>query len=225
VIFAKIEDVYSPLFEFPSSMQDMPRDLFTEAFYPRRSVLIANKKQEIDHTPSVSALLASLYHQHHRQPCRLIEDWNRYPLEALRRGVEVLSKEALLQILDRLLRDFNAYRSGLPDLFFYDPQPLFVEVKSEADSLKEHQIEWQQFLAESAGIPVEVLLINHSKRKVHSVIQQLSERDHKIITTPLSHDLREDNQNVKRQQPAKSGCLSRVMLLAGVIVFFIWIAT
>ena len=169
VIFARIEGVYTPGFgDFPSKLQDMPQDMFTGEFYRRREAIIRNRMKALHEVPSVGDVIAIAWREHRNKPCRPIEDWGRYSFEELKHGSEALTTAQLLQIMDRLLHDFNNNRSGMPDLFFFAPTPVFVEVKSESDSLRENQVEWQQFLSQSVGAPVELLLINHSERKVMS---------------------------------------------------------
>jgi hypothetical protein len=87
-----------------------------------------------------------------------------------------LTRDQLLLIMDRLLVDFNSHRSGLPDLFFYQPDPLFVEVKSESDSLKDNQLDWLQFLSSEVQVATEVLLVNHQNQKTEAIRRLLETR-------------------------------------------------
>lgn len=51
VIFARLPGVYSPEFdEFPSTMQDMPIDFFSEEFYSKRKSLIDKRISELTKT-------------------------------------------------------------------------------------------------------------------------------------------------------------------------------
>ena len=66
-----------------------------------------------------------------------------------------LTPSELIKIMERLISDFNHYRSGFPDLFlFKERKPLFVEVKSEREKIAKHQTEWHKYLSEVVGIKV-----------------------------------------------------------------------
>lgn len=174
VLFARIDGAFTPRWGFPSRRQDMPRDLFTEDFYDNRQDIIRNRMAELAHVDSIERALTRAHKQNHGKPCRPIEDWGQFSLGQLVAGVQSLPRQALLQILHRLLRDFDTHRSGLPDLFLCAPHPCFVEVKAETDSLRDNQVEWLHFLAQTLGLRAGVLLINHSGRKVRSVTRMLA---------------------------------------------------
>jgi len=177
VIFARITGVYSPrLGKFPNALQDMPNDFFMRDFYAKRLTMIERRMQELRNCASVSRVLSTAYSAYKGVACRPIEDWNRYSLHDLSVGAESLTREQLLLIMNRLLADFNTYRSGLPDLFFYEPNPLFVEVKSESDSIRDNQLHWLQFLSGNVGVAVEVLLVNHHQDKAESMRKTLETR-------------------------------------------------
>jgi hypothetical protein len=62
-----------------------------------------------------------------------------------------------MQIMHRLLVNFNENRSGLPDLFLAcDDKPLFSEVKSERERVADHQIDWMLYLRDEADVAVEI---------------------------------------------------------------------
>jgi hypothetical protein len=63
--------------------------------------------------------------------------------------------------LHRLLHTFSSNRSGLPDLIVVRPDGLgFAEVKSENDKVSPGQRQWQEFLASTLGLRVDLCLIN-----------------------------------------------------------------
>ena len=169
IIFARIRGVYSPLLgRFPSRFQDMPHDFFSRDFYTKRSTLIEKRMEELRSCASISGILSYAYSIHRGEPCRPIEDWNKYSIKELGEGTEALARNQLLRIMKRLLTNFGGYRSGLPDLFFFKPSPLFVEVKSESDSMRSNQVDWLQFLSESVGVAVEILLVNYRQSKLET---------------------------------------------------------
>jgi len=175
VIFAKLRGVYSPaLGEFPGRPQDMPHDFFSDDFYRKRVDMIRHRIRELREIARVSQSVRDSYFQNKGKPCRPIWNWDRYSVDSLCAGVDSVSKDQLFAIMNRLLVDFNHNRSGLPDLFFYSPKPLFVEVKASSDSLRGNQVEWLRFLAQTLRLPVEVLLADHTNTKIDSVKKLLA---------------------------------------------------
>jgi Fanconi-associated nuclease 1 len=165
VIFAQLPGVYTPEFgAFPSRLQDMPRDFFTDDFYPRRERLIEKRIVDLTRSklfglrkPNIEAELRNAFRRHKGQPCRPI-DWNRiHSIDDLLAAPRVLTDEQLMRIMQRLLVDFDHNRSGLPDLFLYrNQEPLFCEVKSEKERVASHQIGWLHYLKDEVNVPVEI---------------------------------------------------------------------
>ena len=165
VIYAKIPGVYSEAFgDFPSKMQDMPRDLFGEEFYPRRGEIIKQRFRSLQGSglfrrseKNISVEIRNAYKAHHGKPCRLI-DWNRYGnVEQLELAGNLLSMEQLEGIMNRLLVDFSNNRRGLPDLFLScRGEPIFSEIKSQHESVRDEQLAWLKFLREQLNLTVEI---------------------------------------------------------------------
>ena len=81
-----------------------------------------------------------------------------------------MDKNSFLEILTRLISNFNAKRSGLPDLIVFNNDILFFsEVKSEKDRISDNQREWHKFLAQ-LNLKVDLFFINHSERKINNII-------------------------------------------------------
>lgn len=168
VVYAKIPGAYSDVFgDFPSQMQDMPRDLFSEEFYSRRKGLIETRLRSLGGDKpggpfrgNISSEIRGAYRAHHGKPCRIL-DWDKYPdVKQLEFAGERLSTAHIAGIMIRLLRDFNNNRRGMPDLFLScDRTPLFAEVKSEKESVKDEQIAWLRFLRDELGIRAEICRI------------------------------------------------------------------
>lgn len=166
VIFAKLPGVYTPQFgEFPSKMQDMPRDFFYPQFYQRRKVMIENRIKDM-YSPKLFGLvkkspeseLRSAFQLYYGRPCRPIENWQRYSIDSLAIATQVLNENQLMSIMLRLLENFTDNRKGLPDLFLISQngEPLFAEVKGEKEKIADHQIAWHHFLKDQVHIPVEI---------------------------------------------------------------------
>ncbi len=165
VIFAKLPGVYEPLFgPFPSSMQDMPRDMFSSDFFSKRKKLINTRHSQIigsnrfsfkGTTPEKEFKIS--WKKHHGMPCRLIENWNRFSIKEYILTLRLLEFDQLVKIMDRLLQDFNRNRRGFPDLFLvHESSPLFVEVKRKGEKISQPQHDWHKFLVDDVGINVEI---------------------------------------------------------------------
>ena len=165
VVYAKFSDVFEPAFgSFPSQMQDIPQDIFTNEFHTRRQKMIeARHKSLVEpslfglRTPSPERELRSAWKKHKGKSCRFFDQWQKFSVDELALAPEVLSHSQLIEIMGRLLRDFNNNRRGLPDLFLAnDKQPLFVEVKSERERIARHQLDWHKFLTQNVGVQVAI---------------------------------------------------------------------
>lgn len=167
-IFAPIPGVFNG-FELNSRMNDMPMDFFKPDFYQKRKNLLNNKIMRLKDA-NLESEVSKSYNQNFGKCCRPIEDWNRYTLNELLIPTKVMDKNAFLGILTRLISNFGAKRSGLPDLIiFNDSELFFSEVKSEKDRVSDNQREWHGFLVEKMNLRVDLFLINHSERKIKNV--------------------------------------------------------
>jgi hypothetical protein len=165
VIYAKLPEAFTPaLGGFPSKMQDIPRDMFKQDFYERRRRLVEQRHKSLTQ-PKLFGILASspeseikkAWNKHRGKACRFFGDWQKFTIEELALAPRILNHEQLIAIMERLLRDFNNHRRGLPDLFLgKDQQPLFVEVKQQHERVSQPQLEWHEFLVTKVGIPTEV---------------------------------------------------------------------
>lgn len=114
--------------------------------------------------------ISKSYKKNYGKCCRPIEDWNRYTLDELLIPIKVMDKNAFLGILTRLISNFNAKRSGLPDLIVFNNKELFFsEVKSEKDTISDNQKEWHRFLVEKMKLKVDLFLINQSEKKINNI--------------------------------------------------------
>jgi hypothetical protein len=167
IIFSKIDGVWSPEFgqEFPNEYQDMPRDLFSDNFYSTRENLFKNRIKELGHV-NIKEKLVDSYNSNFKKRCRLIENWDKFSIDQLCVAVDLIEKDEFLKIIERLFKDFNYNRAGLPDLFVYsNDKYFFVEVKSEKDKISPKQTEWHSFLSDELGIDVEIFLVNKNNKE------------------------------------------------------------
>jgi len=165
VVFARLPNVYNPrLGEFPSRLQDIPRDVFSAEFYARRNKMIAARHEALSSrgvlglgSTSPGQELRKAWGRHKGKTCRFFDKWQKFSVDDLALATRVLSHEQLVMIMTRLLQDFNANRRGLPDLFLVKgSEPLFVEVKAEREKVDTAQQAWHKYLAEEVRVRVEL---------------------------------------------------------------------
>jgi hypothetical protein len=165
IVYARLPNVFEPRFgEFPSRLQDIPRDIFSAEFYSRRKGLIAARNDAL-WRPGVLGLgstspeqeLRKAWGRHKGKPCRFFEKWQKFTVEDLALAAKVLAHDQLVAIMTRLLGNFGENRRGLPDLFLVkDDAPLFAEVKAQREKVSPAQEAWHKYLVEAAGIEVEI---------------------------------------------------------------------
>jgi len=161
-------------------MNGMPHDFFSDDFYNRRKQIILNRINELNASDIVAKLVIS-YDKNKGKICRPIENWNKYSKDNLIEPFQYIDKKNILEICHRLLKNFNSYRSGLPDLLVYsDSDCFFAEVKSKNDRLSESQVNWHNFLSENLDLKVELFLVNHSDRQVSNLESDKS-KDSEIL--------------------------------------------
>ncbi|SFL70069.1 CFI-box-CTERM domain-containing protein [Pelosinus propionicus] len=161
-------DDFNKYYDPTVSINGMPSDLFKTEFYPRRKALITNKIQELSHK-NIEEILRKSYHLHFNTNCRLIENWSKYSVDQLAIATQLVDRDKLLCILERILNNINENRAGLPDLIIYDDKDFFFgEVKSENDKLSDKQKDWISFL-ESLNLTSNLYVINHSNKQIENI--------------------------------------------------------
>lgn len=188
----KFEDYYNLLVN--TDMLDMPDDFFNENFYyVRREAInhkIKNLKIESNAYDSMIETLNSNYHKNYGKRCRGIYDWDKYKLEQLRMPIEVLEKEQILLIFDRLLHDYSCYNLGFPDLIVMNKEEFFfVEVKSKNDSLSKQQVEWHDYLMNESKIDVKLFSVNKTERQINNLKKKYDNIPKKDYSFKLSFDI------------------------------------
>lgn len=167
VIFAKLPNAFKPELSILPSQQDMPLDFFTSDFYSRREKIILKRINELTQPkmfgiqkPDIEKEVRLMFKKNYGRPCRPIV-WDKFTLDELTLAAKILSHGQIVKIMHRLLQNFVEYRSGLPDLFLSSGEKaLFVEVKSEAEKVSEHQFTWLEFLQNQIGVNVEICRIS-----------------------------------------------------------------
>jgi len=162
------------------SLNGMPADFFKDNFYTNRKELIQNRIKELRNR-KIDELIESSYKANKNKTCRLIEDWNKYTVDQLTAPLRIIDRENLFKMLEWLLMDFNGRRAGIPDLVvFNDSEFFFAEVKSENDSISQKQLDWHLFL-EKTGFKVELVLINHTEKKVQSILKKYESPSRSVV--------------------------------------------
>ena len=160
---------FEQAYNFALEFNGIPNDFFKDTFYEVRKDAIKHRMIELEKA-NLSDEIENSYNKHYGMLCRPIQNWNKYTLNDLLLSTNNIQNKQLLSIMDRLIRNFNQNRSGLPDLTLIDNDNnlFFVEVKSKKDTLSENQIKWHEYLVENARIPVEIFTINKSRRQINN---------------------------------------------------------
>lgn len=175
VIFQKLPDVFDDRLsrDYPAPGQDIPSDLFTPAFYPKRKEAFEARRAELA-AKGLSQPLRLALQRHEAKPTRLLEFLPRLEPDELMLAASKVDTEAALKILDRLSWDYSTNRSGLPDLLIWAETPTLFEVKGPSDSVRQNQVDWLRFAAGGCGIPSAVFAIGWSDRKLGNLARRLS---------------------------------------------------
>ena len=189
---ARFEEYYNLLVN--NDMFDMPNDFFNTNFYLVRREAINQKLKEFKmesnlNDPMIETLYSN-YNKNYGKRCRGIYDWDKYKLEELRIPIDILEKEQVLLILDRMIHDFAYYRSGFPDLIVMNNEDFFlVEVKSKNDSLSERQVMWHDYLMNEAKIDVKIFFVNKTERQVNNLKKKYNNIPKNDYSFKLSCDI------------------------------------
>ena len=189
---ARFEEYYNLLVN--NDMFDMPNDFFNTNFYLVRREAINQKLKEFKmesnlNDPMIETLYSN-YNKNYGKRCRGIYDSDKYKLEELRIPIDILEKEQVLLILDRMIHDFAYYRSGFPDLIVMNNEDFFlVEVKSKNDSLSERQVMWHDYLMNEAKIDVKIFSVNKTERQVNNLKKKYNNIPKNDYSFKLSCDI------------------------------------
>ena len=101
VVFARLPNVYEPsLGEFPSRLQDIPRDIFSTEFYTRRKDLIAARHQALSGrgllglgSTSPERELRKAWTRHSGKTGRFFDKWQKFNVDDQALGTRIQSHE------------------------------------------------------------------------------------------------------------------------------------
>jgi len=154
------EEIYT--LDVPDVFRDpgqlLPLDWDTDHFYQARKEEIDARIEELKGMSSkqlgdLVEGIAQVY-----QDISSMVSWSYFTPSTLAELTECFQPLALITVLERMIKDHRAYRSGLPDLTVWDTnnkQCRLVEVKGPGDRLSTKQILWIRFL-NSVGVHAEV---------------------------------------------------------------------
>lgn len=107
---------------FINEIQYIPMDLYSEEFYKNRKIDIDQRLKEIRDGWSSDELcffIVQIWENHSHKRSLIIQDLIEHPDE-LNQIVCCIGRECLAILLERLIKDFKQFYSGLPDLFVWN---------------------------------------------------------------------------------------------------------
>lgn len=152
VVFAPIAGA----FEHPFQLG--PLDLHSPEFRRARAEAIDARLAELHAESALDRRLLTVYAAKHGTANALVA-WQDELRPALELALGRLEGRHLAAVCDRLSRDLQRYRRGLPDLFVVRPEPPgfeLLEVKAPGDQLRPEQGAWLDYL-EANGLPAAIL--------------------------------------------------------------------
>lgn len=144
---------------FVNPFQHAPVDMFSGAFYARRSALIEQRINDLQTAPSLCDELQRVYLDQYGYSNAWVS-WQYPHWDVLEQALLAVPWPHLEAIWRRMLFDPQANRSGFPDLMaFGDAQRYsLIEVKGPGDQLQLNQKRWLRFFSEHE-IPWQVVRV------------------------------------------------------------------
>ncbi len=119
--------------------------------YAKEEFLQSKKKEFLGLLSMIenkSALLVHLQSQAKNNQSKInpLVDWFTFDFELMEKVIDVLSKEALLAVVNQIWMNLSTHSKGFPDLFVQKGEEyFFIEVKSPNDHLSAIQFFWHDF--------------------------------------------------------------------------------
>ncbi|NVK29729.1 MAG: VRR-NUC domain-containing protein [Gammaproteobacteria bacterium] len=143
---------------FDHPFQIGPRDGFSRSFQTKRQAIIDAALTEFCHASN--AKLVKLFEQYQQ----FNNAWVNGYLEpaCFEAAIASIDRRRWRTLIERLLLDPRAFRSGMPDLFAVSDagQSRFIEVKGPGDQLQVHQRAWLEQL-NAIGLSAEVINVKY----------------------------------------------------------------
>lgn len=151
------EQIFAPVpGAFHHAYQGAPADMYDPRFRERREAALDARLRELAAADLAEELLTA-YRRYHGYRCRWL-DWRYLDEALLTAALEVVPREHVLAILQRILFDPRENRRGFPDLIALGQQRgeyCMIEVKGPGDALQDGQKRWLRFF-QAQGIPARV---------------------------------------------------------------------
>lgn len=151
ILFAPVKGAFDHPF------QTAPSDMYQPEFSQRRRVLINER------LATLKAGDVSVLGRHFHSKRGIANDWVNWALwdeQVFAALFPYLNGPFVASLVERLLQDLRARRSGFPDLVLIrDAQLVFIEVKGPGDRLADHQKDWLSWLG-MAKVASEVVWVS-----------------------------------------------------------------
>jgi hypothetical protein len=151
------EEIFMPLpGAFHHAYQGGPSDMFEQGFRERRATAIERRMATL-RRGNLASTLSRAYHRYHPYHCHWT-DWRRVDAAMVETACQVIPRNHLLAVFERLLFDPRENRKGFPDLVALGNRPgdyCLIEVKGPGDALQEGQKGWLRYFADK-DIPARV---------------------------------------------------------------------
>ena len=159
IYFEKVDYVYQTPYQFG------PLDFGYREFYQSRKSIFDERLKEIERIKpeDLRKELEDSYDKH-LNTHNVLVNWDSMKLskERLSSISVCLGGKIIAKIVKKYLDDYKTWKIGMPDLILWKEETresMFVEVKSETDTVAEHQKCWLSFLTQSKQ-KVEVWYVN-----------------------------------------------------------------
>lgn len=151
------EQIFAPVpGAFHHAYQSGPSDMYEPRFREVREDILDARFGELASADLTQELLAA-FHRYHGYQCRWL-DWRYLDAQLLEYTLNVIPREHLLAVLQRILFDPRENRGGFPDLIALGHERgdyCMIEVKGPGDTLQDNQKRWLRFF-QAKGIPARV---------------------------------------------------------------------
>jgi len=141
---------------FHNPYQSVPRDMYEPEFVLRRRPMIEQRLGELREN-GLKTELTDAYQRYSGYQCHWT-DWRLVDEHLLATALDIIPREHLFTIWERLLFDPAENRSGFPDLIAFAEEVgdyCMIEVKGPGDALQNNQKRWLRYFS-AHGIPAAV---------------------------------------------------------------------
>ena len=117
---------------FPCLYQSAPLDMDDDSFYSTRRSHITAHLHFLSTHSSLREYVSRQWWQHYGERCRGM-NWRRWTVDQLQEVVDCMGVAAVVGVLDVLVRDYQHWTGGLPDLFLWRTDKELQEERKEVE--------------------------------------------------------------------------------------------